>query len=146
MTKCNIYKKKFEVILNILSTISVIENNFNMNLIVYLSFSMGLITAISASDWKPIIGTGPSLKTIQQPIIFDSVIKTASSSKSSITFNGQTISTSIGDIGSNDAAGPVLTVDAPDLTTDIEEEPRYLGYGGKILNGFFAPPTVAVSH
>lgn len=110
-----------------------------MNYFVYFSLSLGLITAIMASEWKPIIGPGPSLKTIHQPILIDSVLKTASSSKSSITFNGQTITTSFGDIGANDAAGPVLTIDSPDLTADIEEEPRYLGYGGKIPNGFFAP-------
>lgn len=113
-----------------------------MKCVVYLSVSLGLITAINASDWKPIIGTGPSLQTIHQPIIVDSVLKASSSSKSSITFNGQTITTSIGD---NEAAGPLLTVDTPDLTSDIEEEPRYLGYGGKILNGFLAPSAAAVS-
>lgn len=112
--------------------------------VVYLSLSLGLISAINASDggWTPIVGTRPALKTIQQPIIIgDTVLKASSSSKSSITFNGQTITTSIGD---NDAASPVLTIDAPDLTSDIDDEPRYLGYGGKILSGFY-DTAVAVS-
>lgn len=112
-----------------------------MKCIVYLSVSLGLITAISASEWRPIVGNGPTLKAIQQPIIVDSVLNTASSSKSSITFNGQTITTSIGE---NEASGPVSTVDAPDISSDINEEPRYLGYGGKILNGFL-PPVAPVS-
>ncbi|XP_031635791.1 uncharacterized protein LOC116348800 [Contarinia nasturtii] len=110
-----------------------------MRCVVYLSLSLGLITALHETDWKPILGNRPALN-IQQPIIVDSLsLKAASSSKSTITFNGQTITTNIGD---NDAAGPVLAVDAPDLTADIDAidgEPRYLGYGGKILNGFYAP-------
>lgn len=116
-----------------------------MKCVVYISLSLGLITALHESDWKPILGNSPALKTIQQPIVVDTVLKAASSSKSTITFNGRTITTSIGD--GNDAAGPVLTVGSPDLTADIDgidEEPRYLGYGGKILNGFYAP-TISVS-
>ena len=114
-----------------------------MKCVVYLSLSLGLITTINASDdgWTPIIGTGPALKTIQPPVIVDTVLRAASSSKSTITFNGQTITTSIGD---NEASAPVLTVDSPDLTSDLNEEPRYLGYGGKILNGFY-DTAIAVS-
>lgn len=112
-----------------------------MNYILCITFPLGLITAISAiSDWKPIVGTSPVLKTIQ-PVSFNGVIKTSSSSKSSITFNGQTITTSIGgDATANEAlTGPVLTVDAPDLTPDIDTESRYFGYGdGKILNGLYS--------
>lgn len=107
-----------------------------MKCVVYLSLSLGLITTVYASDggWTPIVGTGPGFKSIQQPILVDTVLKAASSSQSSITFNGRTITTSIGD---NEAASPVLTVDAPDLTSDLDDEPRYLGYEGKILNGFY---------
>lgn len=110
-----------------------------MRSVLYFWFVLGLIATINASEWKPIIGQGPSLKTVQ-PLFVDGILNSASSSKSTITFNGQTITTSIGgDVGTNDAAGPGISVDAPDLTSDIEEEPRYLGYsGGKILNGFFA--------
>lgn len=120
-----------------------------MNYIWCFTFPLGLITAISAiSDWTPIIGTGPSLKHIQQPILIDGVIKTSSSSKSSITFNGQTITTSIGDSTANEAIGPALSVDAPDLTLDIDTEPRYYGYDdGKVLNGIFtAPAAVSQSY
>lgn len=116
-----------------------------MKRVVFSLVSFGLFTVISSSDWKPIIGPGPSLKTIDQPVYLDTILKTSSSSKSSITFNGQTITTSIGDIGANEASGPVLTVDAPDLIPEIDNEPRYFGYGGKVLNGFLAP-AIAVSH
>lgn len=120
-----------------------------MNYILCITlFPLGLITVINAiSDWKPIIGTGPALKTIQQPILLNGVVKTSSSSKSSFTFNGQTITTSIGDAAANEAiTGPVLSIDAPDLTPDIDTEPKYYGYGeGKILNGLFtaSPPVVS---
>lgn len=116
-----------------------------MKSVMYSLFSLGLITAINASDWKPIVGPGRALKRIEQPILLDTLLKASSSSKSTITFNGQTITTSIGDLGANDAAGPVLTVDAPDLTSEIDNEPRYFGYGGKVLNGFLAP-VASVSH
>lgn len=117
-----------------------------MKSVVYSLFSFGLIATINASDWKPIIGPGPALKTIEQPILLtDTLLKSSSSSKSSITFNGQTFTTSIGDVGANEAIGPVLTVDAPDLTPEIDNEPRYLGYGGKILNGFLAASAAPVS-
>lgn len=114
-----------------------------MKCVVYLSLSLGLISTINASDdgWTPIVGTGPALKTFQPPVLVDTVLKAASSSKSTITFNGQTITTSI---GGNEAAAPVLTVDSPDLASDLNEEPRYLGYGGKILNGFY-DTAIAVS-
>lgn len=120
-----------------------------MNYILCITlFPLGLITVINAiSDWTPIIGTGPALKTIQQPILLNGVVKTSSSSKSSFTFNGQTITTSIGDAAANEAiTGPVLSIDAPDLTPDIDTEPKYYGYGeGKILNGLFtaSPPVVS---
>lgn len=115
-----------------------------MKCVVYLSLSLGLINSVitlSDDGWTPIVGSSPGLKTIRQPIIVDTVLKAASSSKSTITFNGHTITTSIGD---NDAGSPVLTVGSPDLTSDLDDEPRYLGYGGKILSGFLDSP-VAVS-
>lgn len=108
-----------------------------MKSVLYLLVSLGFGAAID-SDWKPIIGSGPSLKHIHRPILLNSVLNTASSSKSTITFNGQTITTNIGDDGLNDAAGSVLAIDAPDLSSSFVEEPRYLGYGtGKIVNGLF---------
>lgn len=119
-----------------------------MNYILCITFPLGLITVINAiSDWKPIIGTGPALKSIQQPILLNGAVRTSSSSKSSFTFNGQTITTSIGDAAANEAiTGPVLSVDAPDLTPDIDTEPKYYGYGeGKILNGLFTASPAVVS-
>lgn len=103
-----------------------------------LSFSIIITINAQETDWKPIVGPSEAIKTVQQPILVNNnILNTASSSRSSITFNGQTITTNIGDIGTNDASTPILTVDAPDFTSDIQEEPRYLGYsGGKILNGF----------
>lgn len=106
----------------------------------YLWYLFGLIVKISAqheTDWKPIIGPSLPIKLLPQQSISSRVLNMASSSRSSITFNGQTITTNIGDMGTNDAAGSVLTVDSPDLISDIDNEPHYLGYnGGKILNGF----------
>lgn len=120
-----------------------------MNYILCITlFPLGLITVINAiSDWTPIIGTGPALKTIQQPILLNGAVRTSSSSKSSFTFNGQTITTSIGDAAANEAiTGPVLSADAPDLTPDIDTEPKYYGYGdGKILNGLFTASPAVVS-
>lgn len=108
----------------------------NRGAFLLISLKLILITA-QDTEWKPIIG--PSLKTVQQPIIVNSVLNAAATSRSSITFNGHTITTNIGDIGSNDATGPILGVDAPNLSSDIVEEPGYVGYGaGKILNGFYA--------
>lgn len=110
-----------------------------MNRIGHLLLSFGLIATINAqeTDWKPIVGPIAQRKSVQQPILVNSVLNAASSSRSSITFNGQTITTNIGDVGINDAAGSILAVDSPDLGSDIVGEPRYLGYSdGKILNGF----------
>lgn len=93
--------------------------------------------------WKPIVGP-----RVHRPIIVDdSAINAASSSKSTITFAGQTISTSIGDIDVNDASGPLITVDPPDLTSDLNGESRYLtNYdGGKVLTGLFTSSATAVS-
>lgn len=107
----------------------------------HLLLCLSIIVTINAqeTDWKPIVGPSDALKTVQQPILVNSVLNAASSSRSSITFNGHTISTNIGDIGTNDAVSPILGVGAPDLAADIQDEPRYLGYnGGKILNGFLA--------
>lgn len=120
-----------------------------MRRIEYLWFLFGLIGTISGQieigGWKPITGPSSGIKTVEAPVLANRVLNTASSSRSSITFNGQTISTNIGDIGTNDATGPILTVDAPDLIGDIENQPRYIGYsGGKILNGFLGA-TAAVS-
>lgn len=95
------------------------------------------INAQHETDWKPIIGPSLPIKLLPQQSISSRVLNMASSSRSSITFNGQTITTNIGDMGTNDAAASVLTVDAPDLIPDIDNEPHYVGYsGGKILNGF----------
>lgn len=111
-----------------------------MNLHTFLWFLFGLIVKINAqheTEWKPILGPRLPIKLLPQQSISSRVLNMASSSRSSITFNGQTITTNIGDIGTNDAAASVLTVDAPDLTSDIDNEPHYVGYsGGKILNGF----------
>lgn len=111
-----------------------------MNRHTFLWFLFGLIVKINTqheTDWKPILGPRLPIKLLPQQSISSRVLNMASSSRSSITFNGQTITTNIGDIGTNDAAGSVLTVDAPDLISDIDNEPHYVGYsGGKILNGF----------
>lgn len=118
-----------------------------MNRVGQILLCLGLIVTINAqeTDWKPIVGPSAQLKTVQQPILVNSVLNAASSSRSSITFNGQTITTNIGDIGTNDASGSILALNSPDLASDIVDEPRYVGYsGGKILNGFLAA-TVPVS-
>lgn len=116
---------------------------------VKVTFLIGLVSVhcIDLSDWKPIIGSNPSLKTLNQPIVVDtSALSSASSSKSTITFNGQTITTSIGGDGNtNDGIGSVLTVDSSDLTSGIDTEGRYLDYPGKVLSGFFSA-SAAVSH
>lgn len=110
----------------------------------YLWFLFGVFVKINAqheTDWKPIVGPNvpqslPLTLQPQQPIS-SRVFNTASRSRSTITFNGQTITTNIGDIGTNDAAGSVLAADSPDLNSDIDTEPHYVGYNdGKILNGF----------
>lgn len=110
----------------------------------YLWFLFGFFVKINAqheTDWKPIVGPNlPQslpLKLLQQQPISNRVLNMASRSRSTITFNGQTITTNIGDIGTNDAAGSGLAIDSPDLISDIDNEPHYVGYNdGKILNGF----------
>lgn len=118
----------------------------------YLWLLFGLIAlkvnAQHESEWKPIVGPSVSaLKVLPRQSISNRALNVASSSRSSITFNGQTITTNIGDIGTNDAVGPVITVDAPDLTSDIDNnEPHYVGYkNGKILHGFFAAAAAAAA-
>lgn len=99
----------------------------------------------SQADWKPIIGPGTALKA-QPSLHYPSAILSglngpSSSSKSSITFNGQTISTSIHN------AGPSLSV-TPDLSAhvdvDVEDKARFLDYS-KYLTGFFGPTAIQVS-
>lgn len=108
----------------------------------YLWFLFGLFVKINAqqeTDWKPIVGPNvpQSLPLKLLPQRPGRVLNMGSGSRSTITFNGQTITTNIGDIGTNDAAGSVLGVDSPDFISDIDNEPHYVGYnGGKILNGF----------
>lgn len=101
-----------------------------MNFGVKVTFLIGLVSVncIDLTEWKPIIGTSSNLNAIPQPIIVDpSIIGSSSSSKSTITFNGQTITTSIGDdANTNDAIGA------------IDTEGRYLGYPGKVLSGFLS--------
>lgn len=122
-----------------------------MNFGVKVTFLIGLVSVncIDLSDWKPIIGTSSSLKAIPQPIVVDpSIIGSSSSSKSTITFNGQTITTSIGDdANSNDAIGSVLTIDpSSDLNGGaIDTEGRYLGYPGKVLSGFLSASSAVSS-
>lgn len=114
---------------------------------IYLWFLFGLVVikidAQVETDWKPIVGPslpGLSVRGLPRQTISNRALNTGSGSRSSssITFNGQTITTSIGDVQTNDAVDPVLTVDAPDLVSDIESnEPHYVGYkSGKILHGF----------
>lgn len=115
-----------------------------MELSVKVTFLLGLVSVsvsvngLELTDWKPIIGTSPGIKTLHQPILVDGsalVGGSSSSSKSSITFNGQTITTSIqGDPSANDAIGTVLTSKLPD---ELDGHGRYLDYPGKILSGFF---------
>lgn len=111
----------------------------------YLWFLFGLIVKNNAqqeTDWRPILGSNvpqalPLTVLPHQPVSSRVLNGGASRSRSTITFNGQTISTNIGDIGTNDAAGSVLAVDSPDFSSDIDNEPHYVGYNdGKILNGF----------
>lgn len=115
-----------------------------MNFGVKVTFLIGLVSVncIDLTDWKPIIGTSSNLNAITQRIVVDpSLIGASSSSKSTITFNGQTITTSIGDVtNTNDAIGSVLTVDpSSDLNGGvIDTEGRYLGYSGKVLSGFLS--------
>lgn len=116
---------------------------------VKVTFLIGLVSVncIDLTDWKPIVGSSSSLSSLPQQIAVDgSAISSLSSSKSTITFNGQTITTSIGGDGNaNDALGSVLTVDSPDLTSGIDTEGRYLDYPGKVLSGFFTSGSAAVS-
>lgn len=104
-----------------------------MKLIVQLVFVLGAVIVNDCVDgWKPIVGPPSPYRSVKRPIVVDDgALHTASSSKSVITFNGQTISTSIGDIEANDASGPVLTVDPPDLTSDLEGNSRVLGGDGE---------------
>lgn len=103
-----------------------------MKRLTYLWCLFGLFVKIHAqqeTDWKPIVGPSLSLKVLPHQSISSRALNIATNSRSSITFNGQTI-TNIGDIGTNDA---------PDLISDIDNEPHYVGYnGGKILSGFLA--------
>lgn len=108
---------------------------------VEVTLLIGLVSVncIDLSDWKPIVGPS-SLKSIPQQFVVDtSVVGSSSSSKSTITFNGQTITTSIGGDGSaNEAVAPVLSVGPSNLESDIDTESRYLDYPGKVLSGFFS--------
>lgn len=120
----------------------------------YLWFLFGFFAKINAqqeTDWRPIVGPNSPqslpLKLLQQQPISSRVLNMASRSRSSITFNGQTITTNIGDIGTNDAAGSVLAADSPDFTSDFDNEPSYVGYsGGKILNGFLTAAAPVSCH
>lgn len=100
----------------------------------------------SQNDWKPIISSGDVLNgqaNLQYSIGLDTNghNPASSSSKSSITFNGQTISTAIHN------PGPVLSVSSPGLpATDIgiDHKARYLDYGN-YLTGLFGPTSNQVS-
>lgn len=105
---------------------------------VKVTLLIGLVSVncIDLTDWQPIVGTSSNLNIIQQPIVVDpSIAGSSSSSKSTITFNGQTITTSIGDVANtNDAVDP-----SSDLNGGaIDTEGRYLGYPGKIISGFLS--------
>lgn len=120
----------------------------------YLWCLFGFIVKMNAqleTDWKPIVGPNlPQslpLKLLPQQPISSRVLSMPSRSRSTITFNGQTITTNIGDIGTNDAAGSVLAVDSPDFISDIDNEPNYVGYrDGKVLNGFLTAAAPVSSH
>lgn len=121
-----------------------------MNFGVKVTFLIGLVSVncIDLTDWKPIIGTSSNLKAIPHSILVDpSIVGSPSSSKSTITFNGQTITTSIGnDANTNDGIGSLRTVDTfSDFNGGaIDTEGRYLGYPGKVLSGFYsASPAVS---
>lgn len=100
----------------------------------------------SQADWKPIISSGGVLNgqaNLQYSIGHDPSghNPAASSSKSSITFNGQTISTAIHN------PGPLLSVTSPDLPPadiNIDQKARYLDYGN-YLTGLFGPTSIQVS-
>lgn len=101
----------------------------------------------SQTDWKPIISSGDVLNgqaNLQYSTLGLDVNghnPASSSSKSSITFNGQTISTAIHN------PGPLLSVSSPGLpSTDlgIEQKARNLDYG-KYLTGLFGPTSIQVS-
>lgn len=114
-----------------------------MNFGVKVTFLIGLVSVncIDSTDWKPIIGTSSNLNAIQQQVVVNPNI-IGSTSSSTITFNGQTITTSISD----GAVGSLLTVDpSSDLNGGtVDTEGRYLGYPGKVLSGFLsASPAVS---
>lgn len=100
-------------------------------------------------DWKPIIGSGTVLHaqpSIHYPTgidINDGLNTVTSRSKSSITFNGQTISTAIHN------TGPSLSVATPahltgSLNVDGDANARSLDYS-RYLTGFFGPASIRVS-
>lgn len=120
--------------------LKMIKVRSHLYVLIFIS-SITSSIAESISDWRPIVGPSNGILKPQQSIQYPTVIDgsgfhAASSSKSTITFNGQTITTTITD---NNGVGQALSVESPDLSSEIDNDARFIDYGqGKYSSGFFS--------